>query len=70
MPIIYDKLLNKMNEKGLTTYRIRQEKIIGQATLSKIKNGGDIDTRTISRLCKVLKCQPSDILEYIYSDDD
>ncbi len=65
MPIKYDKLLKLMQEKGLTSYKIKQEKIIGQATLKKIKEGGDIDTRTIARLCEVLGCQPGDILEYI-----
>ena len=62
MPIVYDKLLNLMKEKGITSYTIRQNNIIGQATLKKIKNGGDIDTRTISKLCKLLDCQPGDIL--------
>ena len=65
MPIVYDKLIKMMKDKGFTTYRIRKEKIIGQATLSKIQNGGDIDTRTIAKLCEVLDCQPGDILEYI-----
>ena len=65
MPSGYDKLLLLMQEKGLTSYKIKQENIIGQATLKKIKEGGDIDTRTISKLCKVLECQPGDILEYV-----
>lgn len=65
MPIVYDKLLNLMKEKGITSYTIRQNNIIGQATLKKIKNSGDIDTRTISKLCKLLDCQPGDILEYV-----
>lgn len=69
MPIIYDKLLKLMQEKGLTSYKIKQEKIIGQATLKKIKEGGDIDTRTISKLCEVLDCQPGDILEYVPSEE-
>ena len=36
----------------------------------KIKNGGDIDTRTISKLCKLLDCQPGDILEYVPDEDE
>lgn len=64
MPIKYDKLLALLKEKGYTTYRIRKEKIVGQATWSKIQNGGDIDTRTIAKLCDILNCQPGDILEY------
>lgn len=66
MPIKYDKLLNLLKEKGYTTYRIRKEKLIGQATLTAIKNGsGGLDSKTISKLCEVLECQPGDIMEYV-----
>ncbi len=64
MPIKYDKLLALLKVKGYTSYRIRKENIIGQATYKKIKEGGDIDTRTIAKLCQLLNCQPGDILEY------
>ncbi len=70
MPIVYGKLIKLMKEKGLTSYKIRQNNIIGQATLTKIRNGGDIDTRTIAKLCKILDCQPGDILEYVPDDDE
>ena len=69
MPIVYDKLLKLMSEKGITSYTIKKNKIIGQATLKKIKDGGDIDTRTISKLCKLLNCQPGDILEYVEDEE-
>lgn len=65
MPIIYDKLLNIFKDRGITSYTIKKENIIGQASYKKIKDGGDIDTRTISKLCKYLECQPGDILEYV-----
>ncbi len=68
MPIVYGKLLNLMKQKGITTYTIRQNNIIGQATLTKIKNGGDIDTRTIAKFCELFDCQPGDILEYVPDD--
>ena len=53
-----------MHEKGITSYTIKRDKVIGQATYKKIIEGGDIDTRTIAKLCKLLNCQPGDILEY------
>lgn len=68
MPIVYDKLLTLMKAKGITSYTIKRDKVIGQATYKKIKEGGDIDTRTISKLCEVLDCQPGDILEYVSED--
>jgi len=66
MSIRYNKLFALLKEKGYSTYRIRKEKLIGQATFTAIKNGtGGLDAKTINRLCKVLNCQPGDIMEYV-----
>lgn len=70
MPIKYDKLLALLKEKGYTTYRIRKENIMSQSAWQKIRTGtGDIDTRTIKKLCQVLNCQPGDIMEYVREDE-
>lgn len=65
MPIVYDKMLKLMQEHGITSYTCKRNNIIGQATYKKIKEGGDIDTRTIAKMCEVLDCQPGDILTYV-----
>lgn len=65
MPIVYDKMLKLMDERGITSYTCKRDGLIGQATYKKIKNGGDIDTRTIAKMCEVLNAQPGDLLEYI-----
>ena len=52
MPIKYNKLLALMKEKGLTTYKIRQENIISQSALTAIKNGKSVTTETISNSVK------------------
>lgn len=65
MPIKYDKLIKLMKEKGLTTYKIRQEKIISQSALTALKNGKTVTTDTIAKLCEALGCQPGDIMEYV-----
>ena len=55
MPISYAKLFELLKEKGYTTYKIRQEKLIGQGTLTALKNGtGGLDAKTIARLCDCL----------------
>jgi len=69
VPIKYDKLLKMMANQGITSYTLKRDNIIGQATFKKIKEGGDIDTRTIAKLCKLLNCQPGDILEYTPEDE-
>jgi DNA-binding Xre family transcriptional regulator len=65
MPIKFDKLTALMQKKGVTSYTVKKDNLIGQATFKKIKEGGDIDTRTISKLCALLDCQPGDIMEYV-----
>ncbi|MBQ8586370.1 MAG: helix-turn-helix transcriptional regulator [Butyricicoccus sp.] len=65
MPMKYDKLFALMKEKGLTTYRIRKDKIISETTLQKLREGKAVSTDSIASLCAVLDCQPGDIMEYV-----
>lgn len=65
MSIRYEKLFALMKVKGLTTYRIRQEKIVPQSTLQKLRENKPISTESIASLCKALDCQPGDIMEYV-----
>lgn len=69
MAIKYDKLFSLLKEKGYTTYKIRKENLIGQGTMTAIRNGtGGLDAKTISKICALLDCQPGDILEYVPDD--
>ena len=68
--IIYTKLFALMKDKGLSTYRIRKDKIIAEGTLQNIRAGRGITTDTIASLCEALQCQPGDILEYVDSSED
>lgn len=68
--IIYDKLLALMESKGLTTYKIRKEKIISESTLQNIREGKRITTDAVAALCGALHCQPGDILEYVQDDEN
>ena len=65
VPICYEKLLKLFDEKGITTYYLRKNGVVGNETLRKIKkNEAHIDTRTIEKLCELLKCQPGDMMAY------
>ncbi|WP_417400736.1 helix-turn-helix domain-containing protein [Hominenteromicrobium sp.] len=65
MPISYSKLIKLFEDKGITSYTVRKENIIGQASWKKIYEDGNIDMRTVERLCKYFHCQPGDLLEYV-----
>lgn len=65
MPISYEKTLKIFAERGITSYTMKKENIVGQSAWKKLHEGGHIDTRTIAALCEYLKCQPGDLLEYV-----
>lgn len=65
MPLVYKvDVLNELKEKGYNTNRIRNEKLFSQSTLQKFRNSVGVSWENIEMLCKLLECQPSDILEY------
>ena len=71
MSISYNKLLKLLEENNMTSYTItKKHKIVGQATWKKIHEGGHVDTRTIEAFCKLLNCQPGDLIEYIPDEDN
>jgi len=66
MPMRYDKLFALLADRGMTMYTLRRDKVIGTATLEKMRKAeGHVDTRSLESLCAYLKCQPGDIMEYI-----
>ncbi len=70
MSISYNKLFNLLEQKGITTYYLRQNKIMGQQTYYNLKNGkGKLGNETLESLCKLLECQPGDLMEYIPGDE-
>ena len=63
-------ILEALKEKGYTSYKIRKDKLIGEAHLTKIRNGEIASKETLNTICQLLSCQPGDILEYIESDTE
>ena len=61
--IIYEKLWEKMKEENVSQYRLHKEGI-GNATLTRLKRNEVVSTETIDRLCRILKCNVDEIMEY------
>ena len=68
--ICYDRLLKIFDERKITSYTIRKDNVIGQASWKKIHEGGHVDTRTLDALCKYLNCQPGDLIEYVPDEEE
>ena len=58
-------ILEELKTKGYTTYKLRKDKVIGEAQIQKIRTGKIASKETLNTICKLLHCQPGDILEYI-----
>lgn len=70
MSISFSKLIMLLEKRGISTYKIKKDNIISQASWQKIRTGtGIIDTRTINKICKYLNCQPGDIMEYVPDEE-
>lgn len=66
MPIVYKiDVMDKLKQAGYSTYRIRKDKIFGEATLQLFRNGEIVSTACLAKLCELLNCQPGDLLEYV-----
>lgn len=62
--IIYRDVLEKLKEAGYTTYDILKQKYLSQSTLTAIRQNTPVSTKTIDVICRLLQCQPGDILMY------
>ena len=58
-------ILKELKNAGYTTYRLRQDKIMGEAVLQRIRKGGVPEIVVINKLCRLLQCKVEDIIEYV-----
>lgn len=58
-------ILEELKNKDYTSYKLRKDKIIGEAQIQKIRTGELVSKETLNTICKLLECQPGDILEYV-----
>lgn len=67
--ISYAPLFKTMKAKNITSYRL--EKLgFSRATYYSIQKGNSISTNTVNQLCKLLKCNVWDIMEFVEDDEE
>lgn len=62
-------IMNELKNKGYSSTKIREEKLIGQSYLQQIRHGEMVSWKTIDTLCSLLDCQVGDLVEYVKSAD-
>ena len=58
-------ILTALKEKGFTTYQIRKEKLLSESTVQKLRAGIGVSWENLETLCRLLDCQPYDLIEYV-----
>ena len=59
-------ILSKLKDAGYSSYRLRQEKILAEGTLQKMRSGNTaITLESLGVVCDILQCQLSDLVEWV-----
>ena len=66
--IVYNKLWQIMNEKGVSQYRLKAEGV-SNSTLTRLKRNEPVSTETLNKLCQILKCNVGDLADYFEDSD-
>lgn len=66
MPVVYKiDILQALKDKGYNTSVLRKKKLLGEATIQKIRENQLVSWKNIGVICELLNCQPGDIMEYV-----
>nr|DAH46377.1 MAG TPA: Cro/C1-type HTH DNA-binding domain protein [Caudoviricetes sp.]DAR52035.1 MAG TPA: Cro/C1-type HTH DNA-binding domain protein [Bacteriophage sp.] len=63
-------VMKSLSDHGFTSSRMRKEKILSEATMQNLRKGKGITTDTLNTICIILRCQPSDVLEIVPTDEE
>jgi len=63
--IVFDKLWETMDSRGISTYRLREKCGIDSKTIRRLRANENMETKTLDKLCQALSCSLEDIAEYV-----
>ena len=58
-------VLALLKAAGYPSTRIRAEKLLGQSYVQQLRKGELISWAALNTVCRLLDCQPGDLLEYV-----
>ncbi len=63
-------ILDMLKTAGYSTYKITKDSVFGSATMQKFRNGGMPSWNELDKLCRMIGCEPWDIIEYVRDDKE
>lgn len=66
MPMRYKiDVLEALKDAGYSSTRLRKEKLMGESYMTQLRRGEMVSWKTIETICRLLNCQPGDLVEYV-----
>ena len=69
MSVTYKKLRVMLVEKNMKKKDLQEQAGLTHHEMLKIRKDMDITTETIGKICKAMKCEPTDIMDF-YEEKD
>lgn len=70
MPMQYKMdILSELKKAGYTTTRLRKDKLLSEGVLTSLRRKEPIAWKNIETICRLLGCQPGDIIEYVEDEE-
>ncbi len=57
-------VLEALKEKGLTTYKLRQDKLLNEGAVKKLRKSEMVGMKSLDQICGMLGCDVGDIIQY------
>ena len=68
MHISYKKLWKKLIDKDMKKRDLMSKSQLSSSTVVKLSHGENVSTATLVKICKVLDCDISEVMEIIHDD--
>lgn len=62
-------VIEELKEAGYNTTKLRREKLISETSLTRIRRGEMVEPVVLDKLCRLLDCQPGNIIKYVPDED-
>lgn len=66
--IVYKDVIKRLKDAGYNSGYIMTQRLLPQSTMDALRHNKPLSLKSIDTICRLIKCQPGDILEYIEDD--
>lgn len=61
-------IVQRLGEIGYNPRKIRNDRVLAESTMTKLRRKQPISWENIDTICRLLQCQPGDLLEWVEDD--